>query len=295
LDLCNGLVSVTKYVRKSVPIFDALGEGCAMLKSQMKQFPRTQCRTILITAGEEVNSKLLSFRGQQELCRKKIVVDVIILGDHEAGDVLKTARVTGGYAFRPMTQKALFRAVSLETMIDIRTRGGNRTVIIDSQAEWGSFQPAEPDTNIELVFSSPPCLPPTHLSNRFRRLRELHKVLEDNQKTHTGTEPQTSFPHASRHVLQEMDIFLASDACSQMEVLVRMDNQSLWVVVMSAPASSPFEGGVFLVSVDIGHGFPWKPPKVRFITLILHPHISTVGSSPGASPLPCCSLSLISR
>ncbi len=41
------------------------------------------------------------------------------------------------------------------------------------------------------------------------------------------------------------------------------------------PEGTPYEGGVFDVDILIPKGYPFEPPKMKFITRIWHPNISS--------------------
>lgn len=41
------------------------------------------------------------------------------------------------------------------------------------------------------------------------------------------------------------------------------------------PHGTPFEGGTFLINIDIPPGYPFEPPKMKFVTKIWHPNISS--------------------
>ncbi|ESO89748.1 hypothetical protein LOTGIDRAFT_124502, partial [Lottia gigantea] len=50
-----------------------------------------------------------------------------------------------------------------------------------------------------------------------------------------------------------------------------------WQASITGPHGSPYEGGIFLLYLQIPQSYPMRPPKVRFITKIFHPNISRHG------------------
>ena len=46
-----------------------------------------------------------------------------------------------------------------------------------------------------------------------------------------------------------------------------------WNVKLPGPEGSPYAGGTFVINIDFSDNYPFKCPKILFVTKIYHPNI----------------------
>lgn len=56
-----------------------------------------------------------------------------------------------------------------------------------------------------------------------------------------------------------------------------LDDEDLlsWTATMAGPDGSPYAGGIFFLQIECSLEYPQKPPRIRFMTKVYHPNVSS--------------------
>jgi hypothetical protein len=261
--------------RGRTAIFNALDTAKVELENLKDQFPQTNCRIILLTDGEDNNSSVVPSNISGELLDANIVLDAVVIGEDQTANLFRICKQTGGYAFAPQTQQALFQIFLLETMIDIRTRPDIIQVQLPLEGNWEDFEPKAADMTDPFDF--PPCRPHPNIDDYFIALADADRFMGRSSRR-SSVSVSTTVSGAggtSRILLGEIRAAIANPH-NFIDIYVSQSNMGFWKVVMQGPPNSPYSKGIFLLYVEIGDEFPRRPPQARFLTPVLHPNITKV-------------------
>lgn len=75
--------------------------------------------------------------------------------------------------------------------------------------------------------------------------------------------------------LKELTEAMKNKSLMNVEARIVGDNLRHWKGKIFGPKDTPYEGGTFIVDIEIPQEYPFKPPKMKFETKVWHPNISS--------------------
>jgi len=80
-----------------------------------------------------------------------------------------------------------------------------------------------------------------------------------------------------KRIKKELDDIASAEDNTSFTAQTVENNLLKWDVTINGPPDTPYEGGKFKLDVTIPDEYPFKPPKIKFITKVYHTNINEDG------------------
>lgn len=110
------------------------------------------------------------------------------------------------------------------------------------------------------------------------RLKNSGREKERERKSERERNQSAMANIAVQRIKREFKEVLKSEETSKNQIKVDLVDENFTELKgeIAGPPDTPYEGGRYQLEIKIPETYPFNPPKVRFITKIWHPNISSV-------------------
>ena len=85
---------------------------------------------------------------------------------------------------------------------------------------------------------------------------------------------------ASKRIIKEYKDIIKNKECLENRISIGLLNDNdynVWRATIIGSDDTPYKGGIFNLEIVIPVSYPFKAPKVKFLTKIYHPNINSAG------------------
>ncbi|XP_077508073.1 uncharacterized protein LOC144119282 [Amblyomma americanum] len=101
------------------------------------------------------------------------------------------------------------------------------------------------------------------------RARQVSQFFGDQ----AGPLPKAASPVALARIARDLEELRFRPLANWSAGPVGVSNPFRWTATLLGPADTPYEGGAFELEIRFPDDYPFKPPKVKFVTKIYHPNL----------------------
>eukprot|EP01083_Nonionella_stella_P027728 76380_1 len=263
---------------------DAIKQAAAELNKWKTQYSnRRNCnlRIIALTDGLDSRSTTKEDELLDILISSAITADCIMIGHYNRA-LHKICDSTGGYVFYPKTFHDGLRIFELETFLSITERGDLKDRK-NRYRQHGSRSRMHYESNVDIcdAYQVPKGKTIEHFNVATVSLRSKirsinHGGMEHKEEEENESQSDYATPMKRKKVLREMSNIM-NDPHPFWNIFVDDKNIFFWKLLLSGPPQTPYEGGTFVLYLDLRGEYPQKAPKMRFITPIKHVNVNTYG------------------
>lgn len=242
-----------------------------MLEKRFQEDCPIDLRILVLTDGQN-NSGAEPSAALEAANRVGAVVDAIIVGDNPDGNLRKIVNATEDECYQINNLGEGFELLEAEAVVSLRARRGG--------AEKPPFKPRPRGINDFDSISAKGITRGTAVQRAPALDTSLsQKAVVDVAFVHEDMGKNSVVSGAStKRILMELKKIASGDESLEgVHIFPSPDSINFWRVLIEGPQDSPFDGGVFALTVVIPDGYPLKPPQITFETPVYHCNVNDSG------------------
>lgn len=261
--------------RGQTAIYSSIIAATEMLGRTFSEESSTDLRILVLTDGQS-NSGATAQEALTAANRIGAVVDAIIVGNRPDPDLRRIVTATGGECYQIEDLGEGFELLEAEGVVSLKARRGGaekpafklrETVCLGTteqrQMTRGTAVQRAPALDATLAATVVADLSVTVSADASKFFSQggpqIKRILTELKKAHDN----------------DGSVWMSSGA--GIHIYPAPDRIDFWRVLIEGPPNSPFEGGVFALSVNIPQNYPFSPPSVKFETPIYHCNVTDAG------------------
>eukprot|EP01038_Epipyxis_sp_PR26KG_P013557 gene13557-18193_t len=234
-------------------------------------------RIFVLTDGEDNASKIQPWELAKLLQERSMILDAIPVANRN-GVLQSLCSASGGLCFEVVSQEQGINLFEREAVLHVsyREENINKPPAITCKAMLTALE-INSEVPIKDITSAVP-------SAVFANVMKREDVVQmANSITSTSSIPNNNnnnnnnnkVPAAIKRILKEY-VDIINNNPKGWKVFVSSDDTYSWKAVLS-DLPPPYQEGNWLLTVNFPPDYPFRPPKIRFLTPIYHCNISTDG------------------
>ena len=253
-------------------LYDAIKSAAEQLSLYMSEnsmhvAPNCLKRIFVLTDGEDNASRLLPWQVAQYLQEQNVVLDAIVLSGGSQRVLHAMCKASSGFCFAVTNQEQALSLFEREATLHIEYREKidyAPTSIVDHS----SFKCIEQTVmSTELICDLERAVPESVFTQTLSTADAIAAATKSELSDRTSC--------STKRVMKEYRDFMSNPVpCWQVHISQR--DVSSWKGFFTG-VDDPYTDGHWCITIDFPTDYPFKPPKIRFVTPIYHCNINSDG------------------
>lgn len=273
----------------STAIFEAITTACKLLTPFKRRYPTADFRVLCLSDGMNNCRKVSAEEALAALNSVEACVDFLLVGDKPDAQLLQLVQATQGECYQINSLSEGFECLEAPGVISLAARRNG--------ASKPQFK--RPAVGLSQLAAAP--IRSTQQTQQSQVKQQVSQMAVTSLKAATASAASGSANASQTRILKELQRFESAPLPAfRIFPGVRPDGGIDYLkVLMLGKSRTPYEGGVFELLMEFPSDYPFKPPRLTFVTPIYHYAVSAQGAicssvlrdqwSPGLSLTSCLS------